>query len=104
MTDKQAAKIQKIKKSAGYDGIAVEVIKNAPKTIDQKSCKYIQQHIRNSRRTRKLLHIPEKIKRLPSNLRPMTLLSTIMKIPAAFILSRIKARAKNKMLSTIWKL
>ena len=104
MTDKQAAKIQKIKKSAGCDGVAVEVIKNTPKTIDHKICKYIQQHIRNSRRTRKLPQTPEKIKRLPSNLRPMTLLSTIMKILAAFIFSTIKARAKNKMLSTIWKL
>ena len=64
-TDKQAAKIQKIKKSAGCDGVAVEVIKNTPKTIDQKICKYIQQHIRNSRRTRKLPQTPEKIKGLP---------------------------------------
>ena len=96
MTDKQAAKIQKIKKSAGYDGIAVEVIKNAPKTIDQKSCKYIQQHIKNSRRTRKLHQTPEKIKGLPSNLPPMTLLSTIRKILAVFILSRIKARVNKK--------
>ena len=96
MTDKQAAKIQKIKKSAGYDGIAVEVIKNAPKTIDQKSCKYIQQHIKNSRCTRKLHQTPEKIKGLPSNLPPMTLLSMIRKILAVFILRRIKARVNKK--------
>ena len=32
-------------KSAGCDGIAVEMIKNAPKTIDQKSCKYIFNNI-----------------------------------------------------------
>ena len=53
-------KFKKIKKSAGCDGIAVEMIKNAPKTSDQKSCKYIQQHIRNSRRTRKL---PQNLKK-----------------------------------------
>ena len=94
-------KLKKIKKSAGCDGIAVEVIKNAPKTIDQKNCKYIQQHIRNSRRTRKLPQTPIKIKGLPSNLPLMTLLSTIRKILAVFILSRIKARVNNKMPSTI---
>ena len=44
---------------------------------------------------------PEKIKGLPSNLRPMTLLSTIRRILAAFISSRIKARVNNKMPSTI---
>ena len=96
-TKKQAAKTQNIKKSLG----AVEVIKNAPKTIDQKSRKYIQQPIRNSRPTRKLLQTPEKIKELPSNLPPMTLLSGIRKILAVFILSRNKARVNNKMLSTI---
>ena len=77
------------------------MIKNAPKTIDQKSCKYIFNNISETADVPE--NYPKHLKRSKDyhQTYDLTLLSTIRKILAAFILSRIKARVNNKIPSTI---